>query len=233
MKFIVIFLSFFINLNLISQTPATTKSNEKVIHSIVSKDPAYPGGMVALGDFINKNGHIPDSVKNGLVPGLVRLDLRIDTSGNIISQKVTGGCFECRIEALRLVKLMPKFIPGLKENVKVVANYYLPINFQSDPESLLVYKTDYLIGKWTIQSTSQLKCPECPTITFNKNQTAKLISDSLVWDIKDRKLNLENTGKPQRQLYFLTNSSYTMTFSKYFKVLVVDNGKEKYTLYKK
>lgn len=228
MKLTIIFLSFFINFYLICQTPVT----ERVIVTIESKGPEYSGGRVALGDFINKNGHIPDSVKNGLVSGHVRIDLQIDTSGNIISQKATSGCFECKKEALRLVKLMPKFIPGIRDNMKVVDNYYLPISFQSDPESLLVYKTEHMIGVWTIQSEGKLKCPECPSIIFYKNQTAKLISDTLNWEIKDRVLKLENKSKPQRQMYFLSNSNYTMKFSKYFKVLVIDNGKEKYTLYK-
>ena len=233
MKCIILSLIFFTHFFLCGQNAATNKSVIVEVNFEDYTEPEYPGGNNELGKFLSENGHIPDSVKHGLVNGLVQLELTIDANGNIINQKAYGRCYECKVEGIRLVKLMPRFKPATKNGKNVNSIYKLPFRFAANPDSTFVYNNENLFGQWTVQSENKFKCPECPTILFNKNLTAKLISDSLDWFVKDNKLNLINRGKPSRSLYFLGNSNYKMTFSDYFKILVIENSFEKYILYKK
>jgi hypothetical protein len=233
MKSIILYLIFFTHFVSFGQNPTIQKNVivEENVEDFIN--PEYPGGNKELGKFLSENAHIPDSVKYGLINGLVHLELTIDANGNIINQKAYGRCYACKVEAIRLVKLVPRFKPATKNGKNVNSIYKLPFRFGANPDSTFVYNNENLFGQWTIQSESKFKCPECPTILFNKNLTAKLISDSLNWFVKDNKLNLLNKGEPARSMYFLSNTNYKMTFSDYFRVLVVENSFEKYTLYKK
>lgn len=227
MKSTLIFLCSLINFILLGQSSVSSKAITERFET--SRDPQY-GDTMGIGKLLQKLT-IPDSVKNGLIPGAVRMDLQIDTNGNIIGQKVSSLCFECKKEALKLLKLMPKFIPAIKDGKKINASYNFTFRFDSAPESTFVYKPEYLEGLWTIQTEGKLHCPECPSIIFYKNQIAKLISDTLNWEMKNRTLTFTNKSKPKTQNFFL-NNTYSIVFSKYYKVLTIENGREKYILYK-
>ena len=232
MKIIFIFFSVLFFHSLIGQNSNIGWKNGKVIILSQYKPAEFPGGKGELYKFINKNIHVPDSIKNGLMRGNANIEIKIDTNGNIIDQKVNSYCIKCKQEALKVVAILPKFNPAENNKVKTVSTYSFDISFRPDPDSIIPYKPEYLIGNWTIQGESKIKCPECPTISFYKNMTAKLISDSIDWNVTNKKMTFINKGNPTRQIYFLTNSTYSMKFKNFFTILVIENSKEKYTLYK-
>jgi len=212
-----------------SSTGLTAGAYSTGTYGIVTRP---PNANKAIYEVIQKNAVVPDSVKNGVIPGNVFCTLKIDSTGAIIGQTVLSPCAACRIEAIRLLKLVPKFEPALEKNRKVSGDMSYFISFAADPESLLVYKPEYLNGYWTVEGESNIRCFDCPVISFGKNGKAILIKDSLEWIMQERKLTIINRGSVNRKADFVTPGTYLMKFSEYFNKLVLDNGKEKYILYK-
>jgi hypothetical protein len=232
-KLIYVFLFFFVSYFVEGQQKGhlVKKGNVTTI-SLIDSPVEFSGGKDEWYKIIAKNGQVPDSVKNGLIPGGVYIMLKIDTNGNATIQDVRSRCSECKQEAVRLFKLLSKFKPAIENNKKIVSNYNLSIRFKADPDSVITYKDEYLYGTWTIQGEDKVKCPECPSIIFNKDKTAKLISDTIGWTLNNRQLTLKNKNNPTRQQYFLSNSEHKISFTEYFRILIIESGREKYKLYK-
>jgi len=93
--------------------------------------PSFPGGEKELIKFIYNNLHYPDSAKINHIQGRVILRFRITETGTIDKIEVLRALYPaCDREAVRIIKALPKFIPG-KYNDKPVSNWYtLPITFK-------------------------------------------------------------------------------------------------------
>jgi protein TonB len=81
--------------------------------------------------FLNKNIVYPDiSVKNG-IQGRVLVGFVITQDGNVKDAEVVGGVDPyLDAEALRLVRMMPKWKPGKQGGKPVNVKYTLPITFR-------------------------------------------------------------------------------------------------------
>ena len=103
-----------------------------IIFDVVEQMPELPGGHSALFEFIEKNLIIPtDSTCNLKTQGSVYCSLIIEKDGSVSKITALRSLDICRDkEAIRVLKLLPKFIPG-KQNGKVVRVYYnLRVNFK-------------------------------------------------------------------------------------------------------
>ena len=99
--------------------------------TFVEEMPEFPGGMDAMMRFLWGNIRYPKTALELGIRGKIVLQYVIDINGEIRNVKVIrslgGGCDE---EAIRVVKLMPKWKPG-RQNGKIVPVYFtLPIFFQ-------------------------------------------------------------------------------------------------------
>ena len=92
--------------------------------------PEFPGGMNALEEFIYSNVHYPRVAKENGIHGTVKLKFYIDKDGIVtdidLSEGVGGGCDE---EAMRVVKMMPKWKPGMQCNKPIRVLFNIPIKF--------------------------------------------------------------------------------------------------------
>lgn len=118
----------------ISFAQKTDKSKD--VFEQVDVVPEYPGGMPAMFDFIGKNLKYPkEAVKNN-IQGKVLIKLIIEEDGSIsetaIAKSLGYGCDE---EVTRVVKAMPKWSPGKKDNQLVRTSFVLPIMFALDRKS--------------------------------------------------------------------------------------------------
>lgn len=114
--------------------PVEEKRHEKEdVLSIIEEPGSFPGGVEAMKTFITKNLRYPEKMKEAAVQGKVYLKFIVSETGEISDVKIVrglSGCPECDEEAIRVVKMMPKWIPG-KNNGKAVKSYYnLPVNFK-------------------------------------------------------------------------------------------------------
>ena len=98
---------------------------------LVAVDAEFPGGEDALYDFIAKNLKYPQAAKDSNIQGRVFVQFTVDKDGTIINPKVArdigGGCGE---EALRVVKMMPKWKPGESRGTKYRVQCTLPVPFE-------------------------------------------------------------------------------------------------------
>jgi TonB family protein len=84
--------------------------------------PSFPGGREALLDYLSANMTYPEIAKKHKIEGQVLVKFMIQEDGSItdafIARGIGGGCDE---EALRVVRNMPKWNPGLNNNIPVDA----------------------------------------------------------------------------------------------------------------
>ncbi len=132
------------------EIPVERGADGKVIHRIVDKMPRFPGceesgyppalknacAQDKLIAFITKNLTYPDEARAAGNEGMVLVSFVVNEHGNILRPEVKrdigGGC---GMEALRVVGLMPKWIPGVHENQPVSVRFNLPINFKMGEET--------------------------------------------------------------------------------------------------
>ncbi|MDP4227742.1 MAG: energy transducer TonB [Bacteroidota bacterium] len=92
--------------------------------------PDFPGGTDALMNFLSENIKYPIPAFREGIQGTVSLRFIINTDGELsdiqVLRGIGGGCDE---EAIRVVKLMPKWKPGLQNGKPVRVYYVLPIKF--------------------------------------------------------------------------------------------------------
>ncbi len=92
-----------------------------------AEKPKYPGGSKAMEDFIIANTKLPD----GIMPGysdICNLTFIINADGTISDIKFIRGfknCLPCDQEVIRVLGLMPKWIPGKigGTNIRVLHEY--------------------------------------------------------------------------------------------------------------
>jgi len=119
-------------------TPANTEkvAFKELVYAVVEKMPSYPGGDDARIDFLVRNIKYPELAKKNGIQGKVFITFVVETDGSISDVKVLrgigGGCDE---EAVRIIKLMPKWNPGMQRGEAVRTQFNIPIKFALSTES--------------------------------------------------------------------------------------------------
>lgn len=107
------------------------KVEENVVFHAVEQMPQFPGGDAALYEFIGKNLRYPPMAAENNIQGRVVVQFVVTKTGSIGEVKVLRGKDpDLDKEAKRVVKSLPKFIPGKMNGQSVNVWYTLPINFK-------------------------------------------------------------------------------------------------------
>lgn len=100
------------------------------IFMVVEQMPEFPGGEDSLNLFIKRNLTYPMTAVESGIQGRVFVTFIIEADGSVndvrILRGIGGGCDE---EALRVISMMPKWIPGIQRGKPVRVQYNLPIKF--------------------------------------------------------------------------------------------------------
>jgi len=114
----------------IHKNPYRSGSNKAYL--LVEKMPQFPGGEFELTTFILKNTRsLPISYPDELIPGKVIVQFIITKTGAITNVRVIKSLDpKSDKEAIRVIKLLPKFIPGEQNGKKVAVYYTLPVTFE-------------------------------------------------------------------------------------------------------
>ncbi len=111
-------------------TTEKSLDGEKVF-AVVEKMPQFPGGDSQLMSFISSNLRYPVQAQRSGIQGRVLVQFVVDKDGKVKNAKVLRSInFDMDEEALRVVGLMPKWIPGEQKGEKVAVSYVIPINFK-------------------------------------------------------------------------------------------------------
>ena len=118
------------SLSMASDT-AETKSG-KEFPCIPETFPQFPGGHIALVEYLSKSIKFPKEKEKENVRARVVASFTVDKDGSITDAKIVrsqGEAFDN--EALRVINGMPKWIPGTQNGKAVSVKYTLPITFST------------------------------------------------------------------------------------------------------
>ena len=114
-----------------AKTQVIEQEAPKEIFTVVEEQPTYPGGDEARIKFLQANMKYPEEAKELGVQGKVFVTFVVEVDGSITDVKVLRGIGSgCDDEAVRVVKSMPKWVPGKQRGVPVRVQFNLPINFK-------------------------------------------------------------------------------------------------------
>ncbi|MCK8623756.1 M56 family metallopeptidase [Prevotella sp. E13-27] len=101
------------------------------VFDVVEQMPLFPGGQVELMKYLSANVKYPvEASKNG-IQGRVIVQFVVEKDGTISNVKVVNNADEqLKEEAIRVVKTMPKWVPGKQNGKEVRVKYTLPVTFR-------------------------------------------------------------------------------------------------------
>ena len=104
--------------------------DDKIFH-IVEKMPEFPGGNTELIKYIATNIKYPKSYQECAIEGKVYIRFCVTDSGIVEKVSVIRGVDPLLDkEAVRVVKTLPKWIPGEQNGKKVSVWYTVPVLFK-------------------------------------------------------------------------------------------------------
>lgn len=133
LKSILVLISLLYTLNTQSQTKSQYKSSEtEEVFTIVEQMPSFPGGEKELYRFIGLTITYPVEAQVNNESGKIYVSFVVNTDGNLTDIRILRGISKSlNNEALRIVSLMPRWIPGTQGGTAVKVRFYLPIRFVS------------------------------------------------------------------------------------------------------
>lgn len=108
-------------------TPTDKPLNFRVVQEI----PEYPGGMSALVKWLTDNLRYPAKARDKKIEGRVMVSFIINKDGTISDAKIeTSVDPYLDKEAMRLIRHMPKWKPGIEDGKPCRTLFAIPINFK-------------------------------------------------------------------------------------------------------
>ena len=111
-----------------TQTHKDTTTDDKV-YEVCEQMPIFEGGDAALMKYLTDSVKYPELAKKHGVQGRVVIGFIVEKDGSLTDVKVLRPVdIDLDAEVLRLVKGMPKWIPGRQNGKRVRVRYLLPIH---------------------------------------------------------------------------------------------------------
>jgi len=98
--------------------------------TVVEQWPEFRNGQSGLAAFLQKNLRYPAEASRAGIAGRVYVAFVVNADGSIVDAQVTKGIgFGCDEEALRVIRLMPRWKPGKQSGQPVRVRFTMPIVF--------------------------------------------------------------------------------------------------------
>ena len=111
--------------------PEPPKEEETKVFDVVEQMPSFPGGPSALMQFLSSNIKYPVVAEENGVQGRVVCTFVVEKDGSITDVRVIKSVDpSLDKEAMRVVKSMPKWIPGKQNGSAVRVKYTVPVTFR-------------------------------------------------------------------------------------------------------
>jgi len=115
----------------ITESPEINSEVTETIYTWAEEMPKFPGGDSELMKFFSQNLSYPEIAKRAEVEGKVILTFIVNKNGEIIEVKVARGIGAgCDEEAMRVLKIMPRWIPGKQNGKPVLTRINIPVVFK-------------------------------------------------------------------------------------------------------
>ena len=118
-----------VNEKVVDEVPPAVE--ETKIFEVVEQMPSFPGGDAALMQFLSKNIKYPVVAEENGIQGRVIATFVVERDGSISDVKVVKSVDpSLDKEAIRVLKSMPKWIPGKQNGSAVRVKYTVPVTFR-------------------------------------------------------------------------------------------------------
>lgn len=98
--------------------------------SMANRDPEFLGGVDSLVAYINQHQTYPAEAARAGISGRVFVSFVVSKTGDVTNVTVLKGLgYGCDEEAARLVREMPRWIPGKQNDEYVNVKFNIPILF--------------------------------------------------------------------------------------------------------
>ena len=113
-----------------AQKTVVAEKNQKVF-DVVEQMPQFPGGSMALFEYLMQNVKYPEDAEKQKVEGSVIANFVVEADGTIANVGVSRPVFpSLDAEAIRVLKAMPKWTPGRQDGKAVRVRYVVPVRFK-------------------------------------------------------------------------------------------------------
>ena len=104
---------------------------EDEVLTVVEQMPVYPGGEKALLAFIGANLHYPVIAQENGIQGTIIVRFVVTKTGSVDKVEVLRSLDPaCDKEAVRVINLLPQWVPGKQKGENVSVYYALPIKYK-------------------------------------------------------------------------------------------------------
>lgn len=158
---------------------SANSATKETVYDVVEINPVFPGGEIALLNYLRDNLKYPEG--QGDKQGRVVVRFVVTKTGEVGDVSIIrslGKPFDD--EAIRVVKSLPPFTPGMMKGKPVAVYYVLPINFKAET-------TANAAPKQTITSTININKGSKPQSSFSvspkpENAIVKLNGEEVPYD---------------------------------------------------
>jgi protein TonB len=118
-----------VNEKVVDEVPPAVE--ETKVFDVVEQMPQFKGGDAALMEYLNKNIKYPVVAEENGIQGRVVATFVVERDGSITDVKVVKSVDpSLDKEAVRVLKAMPKWIPGRQNGQPVRVKYTVPVTFR-------------------------------------------------------------------------------------------------------
>ena len=116
-----------------SSINAKYQNDYKISYDTTSvKEPKFPGGIEKFYMFVGQNFKVPAEFSKQKMEGKIFMEFMVEKDGSLSEFKVVKDLgYGAAEEAIRVLKLSPKWIPATKDGQPVRVHYNLPITIQT------------------------------------------------------------------------------------------------------
>lgn len=200
-----------------STEPASDKNvaaDASDIFTVVENQPEFPGGTVALLEFLRREIRYPAEARENDVEGRVLVRFVVGEDGSIADVNIPSQNLGQYIksnpllvdklltdEAVRVISSMPKWKPGTQRGQAVKVEYTVPINFRLD--SGIKHAKDMIVVAWRTNDdgTKQVGC-----MPMGKNSATPQVT---FISEKKIKANVRKIKKTDSGIFFVENDTDT------------------------
>lgn len=120
-----------VSVNVKAKEPAEEIDTDNDAFNVVEQMPQFPGGEIELMKFLSENVKYPEAASKAGTQGRVVAQFIVEADGSITNVKVLKNVSdEIDAEAVRVIKAMPKWKPGMQKGQPVRVKYTIPVTFR-------------------------------------------------------------------------------------------------------
>ncbi len=111
--------------------PQIPITKDSVVLKTVEQLPEFPGGIVQFMKWLTRNLHYPSVAQSQRIQGKVVISFIINKDGSIASPTIVQSADPLLDrEAMRVIRMMPHWKPGLQDGKPCRTMFAIPVNFQ-------------------------------------------------------------------------------------------------------